>query len=125
MNFEERPWGNYTVLHTEETCQVKKLVINPGMRISLQSHKFRAEHWFIVSGQGTAEVDGKEIYIGPGDSIDIPIGSKHRITCDKSEPLIFVEVQTGTLFTEEDIVRYEDDFGRVNLVSDHNLIRRT
>jgi mannose-6-phosphate isomerase-like protein (cupin superfamily) len=114
MNFEERPWGNYTVLLTEETCQVKKLVVNPGKRISLQSHKFRAEHWFIVSGRGAAELDGKELEVGPGDSIDVAIGSKHRISCGRSEPLVFIEVQTGSSFAEDDIVRYEDDFGRTN-----------
>jgi mannose-6-phosphate isomerase-like protein (cupin superfamily) len=112
MNFEERPWGYYTVLLTEETCQVKKLVVNPGKRISLQSHKFRAEHWFIVSGYGTAELDDKKIEVGPGDSIDIPIGSKHRISCNSAEPLALVEVQTGSSFAEDDIVRFEDDFGR-------------
>jgi mannose-6-phosphate isomerase-like protein (cupin superfamily) len=112
MNFEERPWGNYTVLYTDETSQVKKLVVNPGKRISLQSHKFRAEHWFIVSGQGTAELDDREIEVSPGDSIDVPIGSKHRISSCESKPLVFIEVQTGTSFAEEDIVRYEDDFGR-------------
>jgi mannose-6-phosphate isomerase-like protein (cupin superfamily) len=113
MNFEERPWGNYTVLYTDETCQVKKLVLNPGKRISLQSHEFRAEHWFIVSGQGTAELDDTEIEVGPGDSIDVPIGSKHRIASNPSEPLVFVEVQTGSSFSEDDIVRYDDDFGRI------------
>ena len=112
MNFEERPWGNYTVLHTDDNCQVKKLVVNPEKRISLQSHKFRAEHWFIVSGRGIAEVDGNEITVGPGDSIDVPIGSKHRISCGESSPLVFIEVQTGTSFAEGDIERYEDDFGR-------------
>jgi mannose-6-phosphate isomerase len=113
MNFEERPWGYYTVLLTEETCQVKKLVVNPGKRISLQSHEFRSEHWFIVSGQGIAELDGKLMEVGPGDSIDVPIGSKHRISCGESGPLIFIEVQTGSSFAEDDIIRYEDDFGRV------------
>ena len=113
MNFEERPWGNYTVLYTDETCQVKRLVVNPGKRISLQSHKFRAEHWFIVSGQGAAELDENLIDVGPGDSIDVSIGSKHRISCGMTEPLVFIEVQTGSSFAEDDIVRYEDDFGRV------------
>jgi mannose-6-phosphate isomerase len=112
MNFEERPWGNYTVLHTDENCQVKKLIVKPGKRISLQSHEFRAEHWFIVSGQGVAELDGNKITVGPGHSVDVPTGSKHRISCDSSEPLIFIEVQTGSSFVEADIVRYEDDFGR-------------
>jgi len=112
MNYEERPWGNYTVLLTEETCQVKKLVVNPGKRISLQSHEFRSEHWFIVSGQGTAELNGREIEVGPGDSIDVPIGSKHRISCSEGEPLVFIETQTGSSISENDIVRYDDDFGR-------------
>jgi mannose-6-phosphate isomerase len=113
MNFEERPWGNYSVLYTDETCQVKKLILNPGKRISLQSHEFRAEHWFIVSGQGSAELDGKKIEVGPGDSVDIPIGSMHRISCGEGDPMVFIEVQTGSSFEESDIVRYEDDFGRI------------
>jgi mannose-6-phosphate isomerase-like protein (cupin superfamily) len=112
MNFEERPWGNYTILHTDENCQVKKLIVNPGRRISLQSHKFRAEHWFIVSGQGIAELDGKEIEVRPGDAVDVPIGSKHRISCRETDPLVFIEVQTGYSFAEDDIHRYEDDYGR-------------
>lgn len=82
MHFEQRPWGNYTILHTDENCQVKKLVVNPGKRISLQSHKYRAEHWFIVSGQGTAEIDGTEIRVQAGISVNVPIGSKHRISSD-------------------------------------------
>lgn len=112
MLFEERPWGNYTVLHTEETCQVKKLVINPGMRISLQGHKFREEHWFIVSGSGLAELDGDEIEVGPGNALDIPIGWKHRITCTSLKSLTLIEVQTGSSFEESGVVRYEDDFNR-------------
>jgi mannose-6-phosphate isomerase-like protein (cupin superfamily) len=112
MNFEERPWGSYTVLYTDATCQVKRLVVNAGMRLSLQSHKFRAEHWFVVSGQGTAELDGREIEVGPGNTVDVAIGSKHRITCTSATSLVFVEVQTGSSFAEDDIVRYADDFGR-------------
>ncbi len=113
MSFQERPWGNYMVLHTEDGFQVKKLIVNSGKRISLQSHKFRAEHWFIVSGRGTAELDGIVIEVRPNDSIDVPIGSKHRISCGSSEPLVFVEVQTGSSFAESDIIRYEDDFDRI------------
>jgi mannose-6-phosphate isomerase-like protein (cupin superfamily) len=113
MNFEERPWGSYTVRHRDDNCQVKKLIVNPEKRISLQSRKFRAEHWLIISGRGIAEVDGNEITVGPGDSIDVPIGSKHRISCNQSIPLVFVEVQTGISFAEEDFLRYEDDFDRI------------
>lgn len=112
MIFEERPWGSYMVLYTDATCQVKKLAVNPGMRLSLQSHQYRAEHWFIVSGQGTALLDNLEISVKPGDSIDVPIGAKHRISCTSESDLVFIEVQTGSSFEENDIVRYEDDFGR-------------
>jgi mannose-6-phosphate isomerase len=112
MLFEERPWGNFTVLHSEDNCQVKKLVVHPGKRLSLQSHKFRAEHWFIVSGQGNAELGGLEMMVKSGDSFDVPIGAKHRITCTGKTDLVFIEVQTGSSFAEDDIVRYEDDFGR-------------
>ena len=113
MNFEERPWGNYTVLHTEVGFQVKKIVVNPGMRISLQSHKLRAEHWFVVSGRGIAELDGQELEVEPGSSIDVPIGSVHRISCGQSSPIVFIEVQTGSHFSEDDITRYQDDFNRL------------
>jgi mannose-6-phosphate isomerase len=113
MIFVERPWGNYTILYADETCQVKKLVVNPGKRLSLQSHKFRAEHWYIVQGQGIAVLDGAEIILKPGDSIDVPIESKHRISCISEIDLVFIEVQSGSSFEEDDIVRYEDDFGRL------------
>ena len=112
MNFEVRPWGNYTVLYSDETCQVKKLVVYPGKRISLQSHKFRTEHWFIVLGSGLVQVENELIKVQQGNSVDIPIGAKHRITCQSEHPLIFIEVQTGSSFDENDITRYEDDFGR-------------
>ena len=112
MKFEERPWGNYTVLHSDDSCQVKKLTVLKGKRISLQSHQFRAEHWFIISGQGTAELDHLEISVKPGESIDVSIGAKHRISCPSESDLVFIEVQTGSSFDENDIVRCEDDFGR-------------
>ena len=67
----------------------------------------------MVSGQGTAELDGRDIQMEPGHSINIPIGLKHRISCDSVEPLVFIEVQTGPSFNEDDIVRYDDDFGRI------------
>ena len=112
MEYEERPWGSYQIIHVDNNCQVKKLVVIPGKRLSLQSHKFRAEHWFVVSGTGFAQIDTEIIQLGPGDSVDIPILTKHRITCDGEDALIFIEVQTGTSFDEMDITRFEDDFGR-------------
>jgi mannose-6-phosphate isomerase len=112
MTFEKRPWGNYTVLNSESTFQIKKLVVHPGKRLSLQSHEFRSEHWFVVSGEGIAQLDSAEITLNAGDSIDIPIAAKHRIACRGEVDLVFIEVQSGSSFAEEDIVRYEDDFGR-------------
>jgi mannose-6-phosphate isomerase-like protein (cupin superfamily) len=112
MNFEERPWGSYTILYSSASCQVKKLVVNPNKRLSLQSHQYRAEHWFIVSGSGLVQIDSSNLEVSQGDSVDIPIGFKHRISSISTTPLVFIEVQTGTSFDEKDIVRYEDDFGR-------------
>ena len=89
------------------------MVVNPGKRLSLQSHKFRAEHWYIVQGQGIAVLDDAEIILKPGDSIDVPTESKHRISCISEMDLVFIEVQSGSSFEEDDIVRYEGDFGRL------------
>jgi mannose-6-phosphate isomerase-like protein (cupin superfamily) len=112
MNHEDRPWGSYTVLHSDSIYQVKKLVVHPGMRLSLQSHKYRAEHWFIVSGSGLVQLENEVISVQQGNSVDIPIGARHRITSTSDDPLVFVEVQTGISFDENDITRHEDDFGR-------------
>ena len=101
------------MLQSEVSFQVKKLVVQPGMRLSLQSHKFRSEHWFIVSGSGITLVDGTEKFVEAGDSVDIATGLKHRITCTSEEPLVFIEVQTGSSFDESDIIRFDDDFGRL------------
>jgi mannose-6-phosphate isomerase-like protein (cupin superfamily) len=112
MIHEERPWGSYTVLHTDSKYQVKELLVNSGMRLSLQSHKFRSEHWFIVSGSGLIQLDEKHIVVEQGDAVDVPIGVKHRIACTSDQPLVFIEVQTGISFDESDITRHDDDFGR-------------
>jgi mannose-6-phosphate isomerase-like protein (cupin superfamily) len=112
MIHEQRPWGNFVVLHTDSSHQVKKLEVNPGMRLSLQSHKYRSEHWFIVSGLGLVQLENELVNVQKGDSVDIPIGTKHRITCSSFDPLVFVEVQTGISFDENDITRHEDDYGR-------------
>jgi mannose-6-phosphate isomerase-like protein (cupin superfamily) len=112
MSIENRPWGSYTVLHTDESSQVKKLIINPGKRISLQSHELRAEHWFVVSGTGLVTLNTLEFELYEGNAVDIRIGEKHRIECISKEPLIFIEVQTGSKFDESDILRFEDDYQR-------------
>jgi mannose-6-phosphate isomerase-like protein (cupin superfamily) len=112
MISEDRPWGRYTILYTGPHCQVKRIEVAPGKRLSLQSHQFRAEHWFIVTGTGTAQVGESTIEVEPGDTIDMSIGEKHRISAGENGTLTFIEVQTGSSFDEQDIVRYEDDFGR-------------
>ena len=111
--FDERPWGNYTVLDgTMADHKVKRIVVEPGKRLSYQTHKFRAEHWFVVSGVATVVLDGRVLELGPGESVDIAIGAAHRCENHGAEPVVFIEVQHGTYFGEDDIVRLEDDFGR-------------
>ncbi len=111
--FDERPWGNYTVLDsTLADHKVKRIVVAPGKRLSYQTHKFRAEHWFVVSGRATVVLDGRVLELGPGESVDIAIGAAHRCENHDDEPVVFIEVQHGTYFGEDDIVRLEDDFGR-------------
>jgi mannose-6-phosphate isomerase len=111
--FEQRPWGSFTVLdNTASDYQVKRLVVNPGMRFSYQTHQYRAEHWYFVAGDATVTLDGQVIRCGPGTTVEIPIGAAHRCENLTDEPVIFVEIQTGSYFGEDDIVRLEDDFGR-------------
>jgi len=110
---EVRPWGSYTVLDDEAgDHKVKRIVVSPGRRLSYQRHARRAEHWFVVSGSATVTLEGAQIALGPGQSIDIPMGAAHRIANPGVEPLVFIEVQHGEYFGEDDIVRLEDDFGR-------------
>lgn len=113
MESSERPWGSYTVLSDETDHKVKRIVVHQGQRLSYQRHARRAEHWFVVSGEGLFVLDDVEKPIGPGDAVDIPAGSAHRIEHRGAEqPLVFIEVQHGTYFGEDDIERLSDDYGR-------------
>lgn len=107
-----RPWGEYFVLDDSDTHKVKRIVVNPGGRLSYQFHYKRSEVWTIVKGEATITLDDEVSTYLPGDVIKIPQGAKHRIHNQGSEPLIFVEVQLGTYFGEDDIVRIEDDYDR-------------
>jgi mannose-6-phosphate isomerase len=107
-----RPWGRYEVLDETENHKVKRILVSPGKRLSYQRHKYRAEHWFIVSGLGEVTVEGEVRSVAAGDSVDVAIGALHRIANIGSHELVFIEVQTGTYFGEDDIERVEDDFGR-------------
>src|SRR5436305_2828839 len=109
----ERPWGSYTVLDDSAgTHKVKTIEVAPGHRLSLQSHAKRSEHWFVVQGEGLVWRDDERISVRPGVAVDIPVGAQHRVECRGSETLMFIEVQHGTYFGEDDIVRYDDDYGR-------------
>lgn len=109
----ERPWGTYTVFADEDKFKLKRIDVNPKQRLSLQSHGKRNELWAIVNGEGIVILDGLEIPVNYGKTIDIDAGQKHRIiNTSDTEILTFIEVQTGTYFGEDDIIRYDDDYGR-------------
>lgn len=109
-----RPWGHYDVLASAPDHQVKSITVAPNKRLSLQKHDRRSEHWVIVRGEAVATLDGRDIRLGVGDHIFIGAGSAHRMANPGPKPLVFVEVQIGDYFGEDDIVRFEDDFGRVS-----------
>ena len=108
-----RPWGEYTVLSDNDKFKVKHITVQPGHRLSYQSHAKREEHWIVVSGSGTVTINDKDHPVKGGTHIHIPLQAKHRITNSGQDPLCFVEVQLGTYFGEDDIVRYQDDYKRV------------
>jgi mannose-6-phosphate isomerase-like protein (cupin superfamily) len=84
------------------------------MRLSLQSHEFRSEHWYILSGAGIVTIDSGKFEVNSGDSVSIPVRAKHRVSANIESSLEFIEIQTGLSFDEADIIRYEDDFGRAS-----------
>lgn len=108
----DRPWGRYEVLQEAQNHKVKCIWVSPGKRLSYQRHQKRAEHWFIVQGTALVTIDGEDRTLEPGATVDFAIGVLHRIANAGSDDVIFVEVQTGTYFGEDDIERVEDDFGR-------------
>lgn len=109
---EHRPWGSFTILGSSENFKTKRLDVLPGMRLSLQSHKHRKEYWIVVKGLARVTRDDQILDLGPGETVDIPVGAKHRVENPGTETLTFIEVQLGSYFGEDDIVRYQDDFNR-------------
>ena len=106
-------WGKYEVILDDKDCKVKKITVNPKSRMSYQSHKKRAEVWVVVSGEGLLTQEEKTSAVGHAAIIMIPFESKHRIeNTHETEDLVFIETQLGTYFGEDDIIRYEDDYGR-------------
>ena len=112
MGDEVRPWGRFETLSESPSHKVKRIYVNPGSRLSYQRHEKRAEHWFVVSGLAKATHNGVESALKAGDSIDIAIGDLHRIENIGTDLVVFIEVQTGTYFGEDDIERLEDDYSR-------------
>ena len=109
---EIRPWGTYEVLLDETKCKVKKITVQPGQKLSLQSHEKRSELWKVIEGDGEVTLDKDIKPIFNGSLIDIPVKTIHRVENTGNKPLIFIEIQTGEYFGEDDIKRYEDIYGR-------------
>lgn len=109
---DERPWGRYEVLDDTPTHKVKRIEVLPGRRLSYQRHAHRSEHWFVVGGSGEVTLDGATRRLRAGDAVDVPRGVAHRIANVGDDLLVFVEVQHGHSFAEDDIERLEDDYGR-------------
>ncbi|MBP1748569.1 MAG: glycosyltransferase [Deltaproteobacteria bacterium] len=113
MEKDQRPWGYYVVLADEPGHKVKRIVVNPGHRLSLQRHKNRSEHWYIVEGTPIVRNGTDEAPVEAGGSIDIPRLSWHRISNPGDGPVVLIEVQRGNYLGEDDIERAEDDYGRL------------
>ena len=109
---EERPWGSWHVIDDGQGYKVKRIHVNPGQRLSYQTHEHRSEHWVVIFGKATCLVDGVETVAGPGQSVDVAVGAAHRISNMHSEELVIIEVQHGAYTGEDDICRLEDDYGR-------------
>ena len=115
-----RPWGYFVVLKKDEDGVIKKIVVKPGKRLSLQSHKYRSETWLVMSGEGKA-INGKvknglvpSTLISEGSIVEVQVGHLHRLeNTSKTKLLKVLEIQKGDRLLESDIVRYEDDYGRV------------
>ena len=110
--FDRRPWGTFTVLDEGDNFKVKRIEVLPGKRLSYQKHAQRAEHWVVVNGTAKVTLDDRDIEVKAGESIDIAVGSAHRVENPGEELLVFIEVQRGNYLGEDDIVRLQDDFGR-------------
>lgn len=109
-----RPWGSFTNIEIGSSWQVKKLEIKPKCSISLQLHNHRSEHWIIVNGEAKVEINEMTTILKKNESIYVPLGSKHRLSNPANSPLVLIEVQSGNYLGEDDIIRFEDKYGRAN-----------
>ena len=110
--YDYRPWGYYEILKEEKTYKIKKLIVNPGKKISYQLHKKRSEHWVVINGTAKVTIDNQQTFIYAGDSIHITSGQKHRLENPEKTNLEIIEIQTGEYLGEDDIIRFDDEYGR-------------
>lgn len=110
----ERPWGWYETYETGPNFKLKKIFVKPNERFSLQYHNDRQEHWIILDGSGTVQLNEYTEFVLPGKHFMIPMGSRHRMTAGE-DGITFYEVQQGPRVSEDDIVRLEDDYGRIDM----------
>jgi mannose-6-phosphate isomerase len=114
LEYDRRPWGSYTVLDEGEGFKVKRIEVLPGKRLSYQKHLHRAEHWLVVTGAAKVTLNDEIYTLQESRAIDIAVGDKHRVeNPSENEILIFIEIQKGDYLGEDDIIRFEDDFGRI------------
>ncbi len=111
LDHDDRPWGRWEEYLNEEGYRVKRIIVAPGQRLSLQKHEHRSEHWVIVAGKGMFTLDESLTEVEAGSTVFIPVGGVHRIENPNEDPLIIIETQLG-LCLEDDIIRLEDDYGR-------------
>ena len=109
---DHRPWGWFESLILSESFQVKRICVNPGAALSLQSHKYRSEHWIVVEGVAKVTIDDQVKHVETGHSVYVPLGAIHRMENPGVDPMVLIEVQVGNYFGEDDIVRYEDIYSR-------------
>ena len=109
-----RPWGSYDSVHSGDGFKIKHLVVAPGQRLSLQAHRHRAEHWVVVRGTARVTRDADTFVVSENQSTYIPRGARHRLENPGPAPLELVEVQTGSYLEEDDILRFDDAYGRAD-----------
>jgi mannose-1-phosphate guanylyltransferase len=107
-----RPWGSYTVLEEGDRFKIKRIEVKPGAKLSLQMHHHRSEHWIVVNGAAMVVNGERETLVNSNESTFIPAGHKHRVVNPGVVPLVMIEVQSGEYLGEDDIVRFEDVYGR-------------
>jgi len=116
MEQATRPWGSWEVLDVGVGYKVKRIHVSPGCRLSYQRHEHRSEHWVVLSGIATCLVDGTVSTAYAGQTVDVPQGAKHRLANAHADELVIIEVQRGLYTDEHDILRYEDDYGRCEML---------